>query len=753
MGDGMDRGMRHPRGQAGVGHRDRGGTLATWRGRCQVPCGTVQAVAIAALLAWLPTAAAAFGVSAKLGELSRNVQSHATRDRMRALEEYARDARPSERALALYSLGMVHYADRDYDEAEGFLQEVGSDAGWVSEYAAYYRARGVALAEDFERAVPLLAAFATDHPDSRWRPASERLHVESLMRLRRLEAARQLVSRAASPLDEPVRLYLAARIEHAAGQVRSAIDLYRRAYYRFPFSDQAAASEQQLDRLRARMGRSYPSAPASWRLERAQRLYEGRHYSRASAEFTRALGAGLQGAEHDQAIVRRGAADYHRRRSSEAYSALARARPGDPDLEAERLYWLCALERRRGLVGPMRSSLAKLKARHAGSEWYQKALLIAGNYYYLRNDVPEYLRWFGLLVKAFPSGEHAPYAHWKRVWRGWLSRSPRVEDLLTEHVRQFPAAPTAASALYWLGRLHEMEGRQADADGHFLAVADAYPHYYHGGLATAKLDSRDPEAAGIARKIVGTLPGPRHLSAEAGGRASAVLETGEVLAGLGLESEARRVLGDLDFRESGAHLAALRLARLDASKGRHYLALRVMKRYVYGYLRMPIASLDREYWQYLYPLGWEDSLRSRAGRHRLSPYLVAALIRQESEFNPAARSSAGARGLMQVMPHLGRSLFRRLGISGFSSSRLTDPDISLRLGTFHLKEVLERAGGQAEFALAGYNAGESRVSRWKGLGPFRDVEEFVETIPFSETRGYVQAVLRNESMYRRLYGD
>jgi soluble lytic murein transglycosylase len=177
-----------------------------------------------------------------------------------------------------------------------------------------------------------------------------------------------------------------------------------------------------------------------------------------------------------------------------------------------------------------------------------------------------------------------------------------------------------------------------------------------------------------------------------------------------------------------------------------------MKRYGFGYLRMPLDAVGREFWERLYPLPWADELRSRAAPHELDPYLVAGLIRQESEFDPKAVSRAGAMGLMQVMPAVGRELARRLGVSGYATSRLHEPDISLRFGTFHLKEALDEFQNNLELTLAAYNAGPSRARTWVTWGDFREPGELVETIPFTETRGYVQSVLRNREMYRKLYG-
>lgn len=130
--------------------------------------------------------------------------------------------------------------------------------------------------------------------------------------------------------------------------------------------------------------------------------------------------------------------------------------------------------------------------------------------------------------------------------------------------------------------------------------------------------------------------------------------------------------------------------------------------------------------------------------------MVAALIRQESEFNPGAVSRANAYGLMQLLPSVGKSLARKQGIKGFSTSQLLDPSMNLRLGTINLRQVLDRYSGQQEYALAAYNAGDTPVRQWL-TGEYKDIPEYVESIPYTETREYVQAILRNREIYRALY--
>ena len=155
----------------------------------------------------------------------------------------------------------------------------------------------------------------------------------------------------------------------------------------------------------------------------------------------------------------------------------------------------------------------------------------------------------------------------------------------------------------------------------------------------------------------------------------------------------------------------------------------------------------------LFPLPWRQEIESYSQLRDVDPYLVAALIRQESEFNPGAVSRARARGLMQIVLPTGRRLGRAVGMNGVSVNQLHVPETSLKLGILHLRLVLDQYEGRIELALAGYNAGEHRVDRWMTRYSITDPAEFVENIPFTETRTYVEAVLRNRAIYRILYGS
>jgi len=163
-------------------------------------------------------------------------------------------------------------------------------------------------------------------------------------------------------------------------------------------------------------------------------------------------------------------------------------------------------------------------------------------------------------------------------------------------------------------------------------------------------------------------------------------------------------------------------------------------------------ELPLEILQVIFPLTYWDSIKKQSAARGLDPYLVAALIAQESTFDPKIRSAANAWGLMQIVPATGRRLARTLNIRGFTTRTLTDAETNIRMGTLYFSQLVRQFGG-TYYALASYNAGEHRVVRWKAERPGLDEDEFIDDIPFPETQNYVKRILGTAEDYRRLYGE
>jgi soluble lytic murein transglycosylase len=186
-----------------------------------------------------------------------------------------------------------------------------------------------------------------------------------------------------------------------------------------------------------------------------------------------------------------------------------------------------------------------------------------------------------------------------------------------------------------------------------------------------------------------------------------------------------------------------------------------------GELRPAITAMRRAYPQFMsdggehlperilkviFPVAHWDTIRRHATERRLDLYLVTALVAQESTFQADVVSSANAVGMMQLLPSTGRQYARKVGVAGFTPAALTDPDTNVRLGTAYLSDLLARYGNDAAPALAAYNAGESRVDRWRAERPGIPRDEFIDDIPFPETQNYVKRIIGTAEDYRLLYG-
>ena len=320
----------------------------------------------------------------------------------------------------------------------------------------------------------------------------------------------------------------------------------------------------------------------------------------------------------------------------------------------------------------------------------------------------------------------------------------------------FPASENSPAALYFLGRLAESENDPGVARAYYDEIVREYPNYYYAVEARERLKTVTATPAVATREFLSSVafpPRARKLNFEPNGTTRLRIARARMLASADLEDWAEGELRFAGQTEDQPHVIALELAKLAAAKAGPDQAMRYIKHYAGGYLYMPLDSAPEIFWKFAFPMPFRQDVERFAKQNSLDPFLVAALIRQESEFNPKAVSRKNARGLMQIEPLTGRELSRKLQIRPYSTARLFQPAMNVQLGSYYFKTIVAALNGHLEAALAAYNAGPSRARSWLSWGEFREPAEFVETVPFSETRNYIETVLRNADVYRRLYGE
>jgi soluble lytic murein transglycosylase len=185
-------------------------------------------------------------------------------------------------------------------------------------------------------------------------------------------------------------------------------------------------------------------------------------------------------------------------------------------------------------------------------------------------------------------------------------------------------------------------------------------------------------------------------------------------------------------------------------KGELRPAIQTMRRAYPQFLAEGGEALPSDLLAVIFPVAYWDLIRKYAEAHKLDPYLMAALIAQESTFDAGVKSSANAWGLMQILPSTGKEYARKLGITPFRTARLTEPEVNIRIGMAVFADLVTDLG-DLSLALAAYNAGEDRAEHWKAarLGVERDV--FIDDIPYAETQNYVKRILGTAEDYRLLY--
>jgi len=337
------------------------------------------------------------------------------------------------------------------------------------------------------------------------------------------------------------------------------------------------------------------------------------------------------------------------------------------------------------------------------------------------------------IVHRFLRARHAPTALFRAgiiayVAGNYSAAAAELDSLAA----QYPQSDDALAATYWAGRAWQKRGDSSKANERWRAVMSREGGSYYTVLSAKRLgvpvlrdDSRRdnyPRVADVA---------------DASSRIS-------ILEDVGMDTEAKLEYDQL-FRDApGSRDRLVATAHAMAGGDQSSRAMTLGRRVV-----AEVGPSAQNY-RLVYPVVEREALAASSKANGLDPALVAGLIKQESSFNPKATSPVGARGLMQVMPDVGRGLARARSITNFNTDRLYEPALNIQLGTAHLAGLF-RGNRETVQVLAGYNAGESRVTKWLKKAGSGDPELFTERIPFVETRDYVRSVVRNRAFYRTLY--
>jgi soluble lytic murein transglycosylase len=649
-------------------------------------------------------------------------------------------------ASADLAVGHAYMLDRRFPEAERAFKEASLHGTALDDYADYLQAQAAVQGNRTQDAIPLLNNFADRHPGSLFDTSAPILLANAyLAGGDPAGALRVLQPLQGGPIGNHVDYrFVLAKAYQASGNSTQAASVYRGIYLGDPISPEAIGAKNQMAAM------NIPLSSAD-RKRHADAMFNAKQYMDAEEEY-RALQKGgndLSQSDRDALDIYAAVCDLRLKKLSR--NDVEHLPVTGDDSAALKVYLQSELARNSGNTEEHDALVQELMAQYPQSRWLEEALYSGGNMYLIRQNDAKAIDDYVALVQHFPNSTYAPSAHWHAAWLSYrLRRNPDAARLMDQQIMNYPAGVEIPGALYWRGRLYEdVEHDFSQALNYYNALNSDYVNSYYAILARqriAVIGQRPAAAPAPALAAVRAVEDP-HLTDVLPENDPHLIKA-RLLANAALNEYIRP---EIQLSDTSGRWGAFAEAQIYESFGETTRALQAMKRSKLPFFSLPVNDVPMAYWQLVFPRPYWAQLESDSRANGVDPFLVAALIRQESEFNPEAVSRKSAYGLMQLLPSVGKSLAKKEGERHFNTSELLDPSTNLRLGTQDLRKSIDRYNGQIEYALAGYNAGDSPVHQWMSTNNYKDIAEWVESIPYTETREYVQGIVRNRELYRAVY--
>lgn len=653
-------------------------------------------------------------------------------------------------ARAALALGYQDFSKNRMAQALGWLLKSQGDT-LLREYALYWTAQTQRNVGRTAEAYKTLQTLQHDYPNTVLREQVLQSFAETALQTGHAQEAIDAVNAYAGTSSKPDLLIERARAYQAAHQLPRAAKDYQAIFYKFPLADEAKPASAALTTITRELRKEYPYPGVEMQEQRARAFYDAHKWREARVEFEKLFTMLKDPANPVRQRAQLRAAEC-RLQMKGSPSLIASLKTPDLDVDAERLYALSQAYRTEKKEPEMFAALNTLAQTYPVSKWNEDGLMAAGNYHWVQLEREQAAAAYQRVLDSFPNGKHAYNCEWRIAWVAYLDHQPDADDRLTNFLVKYPTSANAVDALYWLGRSAERGGNIPHARSFYNKAVERFPETYFGIAAAArlaKLGAGEENPAEFLEKIP-PAPALRPFDEPIPAAAEERWQRAQALRGIAFDSSAEQEMKNAYFASpSSRFLVEAAQAAFDQGHfgaGMSYARSAVPNADARKFIDVPI-----EVWKALFPLPYEAALRREAAKNDFDPMFAAGLIRQESTFQSDAVSHKNAIGLMQLLPKTGKLLARQIKVR-YVKNKLFDPDYNIELGMVYIANLVQQFGSP-EAAAAAYNAGEDRIAAWKAERNYEEIPELVESIPFTETREYVQIVLRNAQLYRMIYGQ
>ena len=658
-------------------------------------------------------------------------------------------------ALARILRARIKINARDFAGAASLLDaKVIADHTSIADYALFMRADALEQTGKTAEARATYQQLIQEHPSS-LRAREATLRAANLLVKGGEAAAAPLLLKELVANDDAAALLATAKAYEQTSDSTRALAAYRRLYFFAPASDEAAEAATAITRL----GSTPSPATVEEAMARADRLFAARKFNDALTAFGDAF-AKFAATATSENQLRRGIAASNARKTTDAVSALNTVPTSAGETRAEALSYLAQTYARARQWEQARATTEEMRRAFPASNVTPRTFVAVAQIAKEAKNTADASYFARAAVNGFGSSIEVAQAQFDLAWEAHDARNfAESSRMLTEHLAYYADKNTdnRGRAGYWAARDSERAGKMAEARALYEAMQARYDANWYGYLAKQRLDvitkTTQPKTFApdsIVARAVANLKTVTVAEESAGPDADTRIVKADQLSNVGLDDLALKELTSVGDKAPDSPKINLAIARIYRSDDDNVRALNTMRRSFPDYSQMKPEEMTREQWDVFYPLKHWDIIVQESKNRDLNPYQVAGLIRQETIFTTRARSSANAYGLMQVLIPTARLTAQKYGVSReITVESLFEPRLNIQLGTAYLRDQIDKYG-RIEYVAAAYNAGPGRVVQWKATLPL-EMDEFAEAVPFKETRGYIQGVVRNWLQYLRLY--
>ena len=658
-------------------------------------------------------------------------------------------------ALARILRARIKLNARDFAGAASLLDaNVIADHSSIADYALFMRADALEQAGKTTEARAVYQQLIQQHPSS-LRAREATLRAANLLVKNGETAAAPLLLKDLAQNDDPAALLASAKAYEQTSDSTRALAAYRRLYFFAPAADEAAEAATALPRLDS----STSPAIVEEAITRADRLYNAKKFNDALTAYSEAF-ARFPATATSESQLRRGIAAYNVRKTTDAVSALNSIPASAGETRAQALSYLAQTYARARQWDQARATVEELRRAFPSSNVTPRTFVAVGQIAKEAKNTADASYFFRAAVNGYSDSIEVAQAQFDLAWEAHEARNfSESSRMLTEHLAYYADKNTdnRGRSGYWAARDSERAGKLPEARALYEAMLARYDANWYGYLAKQRLNviskTTQPKnfaPDSIVARAVANLKTVTVAEETAGPEADSRIVKADQLSNIGLDEWALRELNVVSDKAPDSPRINLAIARIYRSDDDNVRALNTLRRSFPDYSQMKPEEMTREQWDVFYPLKHWDIIVEESKNRSLDPYQVAGLIRQETIFTTRARSSANAYGLMQVLVPTARLTARKYGVGReITAESLYEPRLNIQLGTAYMRDQIDKYG-RLEYVAAAYNAGPGRVVQWKATLPL-EIDEFAEAVPFKETRGYIQGVVRNWLQYVRLY--